>query len=64
MMSDYASYACTKHLDFLMDDLLEQKQTAPSLEQIPKNQRETTRCNWCNQPAEYRLVFEYEVAGE
>ncbi|WP_044641398.1 CxxH/CxxC protein [Risungbinella massiliensis] len=51
--------ACAEHIDYLMDDLVEETMTAPSLELIPDEERGKTKCNWCNQPAEYYFVFEY-----
>lgn len=58
-MEENRIFACSEHLEYLLDDLLEETQTAPSLEKIPNEKQIEQTCSWCNLPAEYRLVFEY-----
>lgn len=51
--------ACGEHIDYLMDELVEETMTAPSLDLIPEEEQGKRKCNWCEQPALYCFVFEY-----
>jgi CxxH/CxxC protein (TIGR04129 family) len=48
-------YACTEHIDEVMEDFIDEYSVAPTLEKIDLEQH---HCAWCDQPAVYRLEVE------
>lgn len=58
----YIWYACDEHLDYVMDDVIEEYHTAPTLE--PLQQTTISVCKWCGKPAEYQLELEYGISEQ
>lgn len=54
-------YACDEHLEYIMDDLIEQFHTAPTLEPLIEVTHAHV-CQWCGELASYQLELEYGVS--
>jgi CxxH/CxxC protein (TIGR04129 family) len=50
-------YACKEHIDYVMEDFIDQHQVAPSMELVT---RHDARCAWCEEEAQYELCLEEE----
>jgi CxxH/CxxC protein (TIGR04129 family) len=49
-------YACEEHIDFVMEDFIDEFEVAPTLELLDSPSKET--CNWCQKQAQYALIQE------
>jgi CxxH/CxxC protein (TIGR04129 family) len=52
-------YACEEHIDFVMEDFIDQYNVAPTLELIKAT--DDKPCVWCKQHAVYSLILEEEM---
>ncbi|SFI69413.1 CxxH/CxxC protein [Thermoflavimicrobium dichotomicum] len=55
-------HACEEHVDYLMDDIIDEYHVAPVLEPYsPAFHIEKASCKWCGQEPVYQLIFEPEM---
>jgi CxxH/CxxC protein (TIGR04129 family) len=51
-------YACEEHIDYVMEDFIDQYEAAPTMEQLEHNENKI--CAWCKKTASYMLALEEE----
>jgi CxxH/CxxC protein (TIGR04129 family) len=54
-------YSCEEHIDYVMEDLIDQYQVAPILEAfLPSSDEKSLHCHWCKQTPAYQLIVQQE----
>ncbi|WP_037465454.1 CxxH/CxxC protein [Shimazuella kribbensis] len=51
-------YACEEHIDYVMEDFIDQYEVAPTMEIIEETELKV--CVWCKKTATYKLSIEEE----
>ncbi|SDY37634.1 CxxH/CxxC protein [Thermoactinomyces sp. DSM 45892] len=62
MQDSHIWYACDEHLDYVMDDMIEEFHTAPTLEPLQSSEKHS--CRWCKGTAGFQLELEYGIAEQ
>jgi len=52
-------YCCLEDVDLALEQVVDETQLPPIMEQVPEEKRLSTRCEYCGEPAIYVVTNSY-----